>query len=125
MSASMLLAPLQGLLQYFQQNRFARDDKMDEALLAIKTALIESRKYAEESHGKKAFNRQREYELSQLWGTAAVKCRHASNDLAMRLNDKSLYWSDTLEWSAEEVIARRIDFESIETSFNELLNRHS
>ena len=38
-----------------------------------------------------------------------------------RLNDKSLYWSDKFQWSGEEILAKRIDFESIEKTIRELL----
>ena len=117
---SVLLAPLQGLLTYFQEDHRVREEKKDAALLAIKTALIESRKYVELSGG---CDREKEYDLAQLWADAAVKARHASQDLAERLNDKSAYWSGNLEWSREEVLARRIDFASVEAAVNELLRK--
>lgn len=120
---SVLLAPLQGLLTYFQRDRHVRDEKRDAALLAIKTALIESRKYVELSSGESGRDREKEYVLAQLWADAAVKARHASQDLAERLNDKSAYWSENLKWSREEVLARRIDFASVEVAVNELLRQ--
>ena len=118
---SVFLAPLQNLLGTFQKERHYRSDKKDAALLAIQKALIETKKYAEGSSGRKVVNREKEYELSQLWAEAAVKARHASQDLADRLNDKSLYWSDRFEWSREEILAKRIDFEAIERTIRELL----
>ena len=116
-----LLNPLQGLLTYFQKDRHVRDDKKDAALLAMKKALIESRKYVEFSEGKNCFDREKEYELAQLWADAAVKVRYASEDLAMRLNDKSAFWSDQFKWSRKEILERRIDFDSVEASINDLL----
>jgi hypothetical protein len=120
---SVLLAPLQGLLTYFQKDRHVRDDKKDAALLAIKKALIESRKYVELSDGESCFDREKEYDLSQLWADAAVKARYVGRDLALRLNDKSAYWSEEFKWSREEVLARRIDFASVEAAVNELLRK--
>src|SRR5260370_1420334 len=96
--ASVLLAPLQGLLTYFQSNRHVRDERKDAALLAIKKALIESRKYVELSDGGSRLDREKEYVLSQLWAEAAVKARHFGGGLAERLNDKSKYWSEELKW---------------------------
>ena len=55
----------------------------------------------------------KEYELSQLWADAAIKARHASKDLAVRLNDKSAYWSEKLKWSREEVLARLLGVVSV------------
>lgn len=42
--ASVFLAPLQGLLTTFQTERHYKNAKIDEALLAIKKALLESKK---------------------------------------------------------------------------------
>lgn len=120
---SLLLAPLQGLLTYFQKDRNVRDEKKDSALLAIKKALIESRMYVELSESEYCFDRKKEYELSQLWADAAVKARHASQDLAERLNDKSAYWAQKFKWSRKEVLARRIDFASVEAAVDELLHQ--
>ena len=121
MGASVFFAPLQGLLSYFQQDRHYRDDKKDAALLAIQTALIETRKYVEESGGDKCFDRDKEFRLSTLWAEAAIKARHVSNEMAQRLNDKSMYWSDQFEWSHEEVSSRQIDLDSIQDQVSALL----
>lgn len=118
----LLLAPLLNLLGIFQKERHYQSDKTDAALLAIQKALIETKKYAEVSSDRKVSNREKEYELSQLWAEASVKARHASEDLANRLNDKSLLWSATFEWSREEILAKRIDFDSIEGTIRELLS---
>jgi len=118
--ASVFLGPLQGLLSTFQSERHYKDDKKDEALNAIHKALLETKKYIELSNGVE--DREKEYELAQLWAGASVKSRHANQELMERLRDKSKYWADTIEWSREEVLEKKIDFESIEKQINELLN---
>ncbi|WP_369160805.1 hypothetical protein [Candidatus Thiodiazotropha sp. LNASS1] len=117
--ASVFLAPLQGLLSTFQSERHYKDNKKDEALHAIHAALLETKKYIELSDGVE--DREKEYQLAQLWAEASVKSRYASEELMMRLQDKSKYWSDTIEWSRDEILAKKIDFESIENQINELL----
>jgi len=118
--ASIFLGPLQGLLNTFQSERHYKDDKKDEALHAIHTALLETKKYIELSNGVE--NREKEYELAQLWADASVKSRYASEELMERLRDKSKYWADTIEWSRDEIIEKNIDFESIEKQLDELLS---
>lgn len=122
MGLSGLLSPLQSLLNTFQPERHYTDEKKDAALLAINEALIETKKYLEECADKKCSDRDREFKLSALWSNAAVKARYASNELASRLQNKSLYWSGTLEWSREEVIDKKIDLESIQNEILSLLN---
>jgi hypothetical protein len=121
MGLSSLLGPLQNLLGTFQAERHYRDEKKDAALLAINTALIETKKYIEESEGKKNFSRAREFQLSQLWSEAATKARYANAALALRMQDKSLYWSDQLEWPEDIVSGKEIDIDSIQNTVNDLL----
>lgn len=118
---SILLTSLQNLLTFFQKERHYKDDKKDAALEAINTALISTRQYIEESQGQKCHDRLREFEISRLWADAAVKSRHANEELAIRLNDKSAYWSDKLEWSEEERNIRKIDLISIQDEVKALL----
>lgn len=61
--------------------------------------------------------------MAQLWSDASVKARHASEELAIQLEDKSKYWSDNIEWSREEIIDKKNDFPSIEKQIDELLRK--
>lgn len=120
-TASVLLGPLQNLLGYFQRERQYKSDKKDAALSAINNALTETLKYLERGGAEKCLDRMEELRLSNLWKDAAIKARHVSEEMAMRLNDKSLYWADSLEWSREEVVRRRIDIQSVQSGFSALL----
>jgi hypothetical protein len=122
MDASVFLGPLQNLLSTFQTERHYLDGKTDEALLAMQAALIKTKRYLEDSKGKKCFDRGREFELSELWAEAAIKARYASGDLSSRLSDKSLYWSDQFEWSADEVREKGIELNSLEEKIKSLLS---
>ena len=121
MGLSSLLGPLQNLLGTFQSERHYRDEKKDAALSAINAALIETKKYIEESDGKRNFSRAREYHLSQMWADAATKARYASADLSVRMQDKSLYWSDNLDWPQDVILDKGIDINSIQKAVNDLL----
>ncbi|SRR6266478_1390897 len=123
MSLSVLFGPLQNLLGTFQSERHYKDEKTDAALLAINKALIETKRYVEKSGGVNSFDRNEEYNLSQLWAEAATKARHASSELAARLQNKSLYWSEDLKWSSEEVLEKQIDFDSIQKQVQDLLKK--
>ena len=121
MEASVLLGPLQSLLGWFQKNRQHQDAQKDVALEAINKALIASMKYSEEQSESQTPNRDREFELTELWTNAATKVRHASIELAERLQDKSVYWSRQIKWSREEVLLKRIDFAAVQHEISLLL----
>ncbi|WP_428384137.1 hypothetical protein [Nevskia ramosa] len=120
--ATVLLGPLQNLLGWFQKNQMHKDQQKDEALAAINKALFASMKYSEEQQQSGLTNRDREFELGELWAHAAAKVRHASDDLAMRLHDKSIFWSSSIKWSREEVLLKRIDFEAVQHEIKLLLS---
>ena len=112
-----ILAPLQKVLNTFQKERHYQDKKKEDALKAIQKALIETKRYVERSK----HNRETEYDLAQLWADAATMVRYANTELAERLNDKSKYWQDTFIWSHEEILEKRIDFDSIEKQISDML----
>ncbi len=117
----MFIEPLQNLLAWMQKERHLKDQQKDEALVAINSAILATKKYIELSGGEKCHDRNSEYELAQMWSHAAIKARHASQELAVRLQDKSAYWSDQFEWSADEVLKRQIDLDGIQEQIRGLL----
>lgn len=56
----------------------------------------------------------KEYEIAELWEGASVKVMPANEGITTRLQDKSNFWSDKIEWSWAEVIDKGIDFSAIE-----------
>jgi hypothetical protein len=80
----VLLAPLNGLLDFFQKNRHHASEESrhaeaqrQEALQATYIALVATKKYQESN----VHNRDKEFELSQLWATAAIKSRKFFEDI--------------------------------------------
>lgn len=124
MGLSSLLGPLQNLLGTFQAERHYKDEKKDAALSAINVALIETKKYIEESNGQRHFDRAREFQLSKLWADAATKARYASSELSIRMQNKALYWSDNFDWPDEVVLDKGIDLDSIQQTVLGLLNQN-
>ncbi|TWT17110.1 hypothetical protein FQY83_17375 [Luteimonas marina] len=121
MDGSVLLTPLQKLLEFFQKDRHHKDAQKDAALLAVSEAINATLKYEEESGGQKGFDRAQEYKLSQLWSDASVKVRHISRDLSRRLGEKTEYWADKLEWAPSELVERKIRLVEIRQAFRDLL----
>jgi len=98
-----------------------KDEQKDAALEAINKALFASMKYVEEQQGLNQPNRDREFELAELWANAAAKVRHASLGLSAQLQDKSIYWTKPIKWSREEVLRKRIDFVAIQHEIKQLI----
>ena len=119
--ATVFLGPLQNLLGWFQKNRMHKDEQKDAALEAINRALFASMKYVEEQQRSNLPNREREFELAELWANAAARVSHASSELSVRLQDKSVYWTKPIKWSRDEVLEKRIDFEAIQREIRQLI----
>ena len=106
------------ILELWQKTKHEKNKQIDDALRTIQKALNETKQYIEFSDS----SRVDEYKLSELWTEASIKIRHASAELAEILNNKALYWQDSVEWSREEVLDKKIDFGSIEKQINNLLS---
>ena len=117
------LGPLQSLLAWFQKHRTVKSEQKDFALNAMNKALLATQKYLEKKGADGFADRAREFELAEFWAEAATKARHASVELAARLNDKSQYWSESLKWSREEVLLKRIDIASMQHEIKQLLSQ--
>ena len=118
---TVFLGPLQNLLAWFQKHKGVKNEQKDLALHAMNKALVATKRYLEEKGAEGPTDRSREFGLAELWADAATKARHASGDLAAKLNDKSQYWSEPLKWSREEVLLKRIDLESLQHEARQLL----
>ncbi|RRC97696.1 hypothetical protein EHS89_16070 [Amphritea balenae] len=118
--AEIFLGPLQGLLSTLQSERHYKDKNTDEALLAIKSALLQTKKHIE--LGGHERDRAKEYELAELWSEASIKARRANIPFADALNEKSRYWEDQEVWEEDQAIAKGIKFSQIEGQLDELLS---
>lgn len=116
--AEVFLSPLQGLLSTLQSERHYKDKNFDEALQAIKTALLETKKHIELGGDNR--DREREYYLAGLWSTASIKARRANIPFTEALSEKSRYWEDQNIWEEDQVIAKGIKFSHIEAQIEDL-----
>ena len=119
--AEIFLSPLQGILSTLQSERHYKDKNFDEALIAIKAALLESKKHVE--LGGHERDRAKEYDLAMMWADASVKARRANIPIADALSEKSNYWEDQNIWEEDQIVAKGIKFDQIESQIDELLSR--
>jgi hypothetical protein len=113
---------IKDLLGWIQGRADRNDEKVLSGLRSLMAAILATKKY-EEFHVDTAVNRQMEFELAELWAKAAVEMREINNDLAMRLGDKSRYWSEPVKWGEEMTVAKRIKLVSLDEEVQKLLKK--
>lgn len=118
--AEVFLSPLQGLLSTLQSERHYKDKNFDEALLAIQTALLETKKHIELEGANR--DREKEFELAGLWSEASIRAKRAKIPFAEALSQKSRYWADQNAWEEDQIIAKGIKFPEIEAQIEDLLS---
>lgn len=118
MDLEILLSPLQSILDTFQSKKHYQNKNVDSTLLSIKKALLETKKYIETSNETR--DRNKEYELSELWVEASIKAKRAKMDWII-LDKKSKYWEDSNIWSKKRVLDNGIDIPSMEKQIDILL----
>lgn len=69
-------------LGLIREGQKARNEKTDHALLALYVALTETKSYIESREKGKRRNRNREFELAQLWHNASIPLRTIDKDFA-------------------------------------------
>jgi hypothetical protein len=120
-SLSTFLIAVKDLLEALQKQKIIRDQKLDEALEAIVSAIFETRKYIERTNTNEK-DRVKELDLSKLWKVAAIKVRKIDPALATRLQFKSLYWEDAMCLSRKEILEKGIALRQVEDEFKKLFS---
>lgn len=122
----VVLAPLQGLLGFFQKERHERlhnaqlaETQRQEALQAMYAALVATKRCQELN--SQAPDRARELELSQLWATAAIKSRTYVKEATGWNANKAEYWLSQMKWPDEAVRAKGIDLATVEARILQLM----
>jgi hypothetical protein len=120
-----------GLFKSFQsiERRTVDDPEATNiALEALNRAVVATRQYearmtAREAEMPGTAERQLEEEarIGGLWQEAAIRMRRVEADFAPVLRDKALYWFEGFHWDAEEVRARGIDWDSIQSWIDKLI----
>lgn len=118
------------LIDMFRGEQRYNKKLADAALTAISTAVVATRSYEARvkrteggSRKSNSRNRDEEMRIGGLWQAAAIATRNVSPEFAGRLNEKALYWFTNFPWGAEEVLAKGINWASIDASLKELLAR--
>lgn len=120
-SLSSFLLAAKDLLETLQKQKIIRDQRLDDGLEAIVSAMIDTRKYIERESAKER-DRQKELDLSKSWRLAAIKIRKINPDLATKLRFKSLYWEDAMNISRKEILEKGIALKQVEDEFRKLLS---
>lgn len=128
MDISTAISAIANVLGLFQKDSYHDDDlnrhfeeKRQEALQAMYTALIATRQYQEAQ--PKGVDRSKQFELSNLWATAAIKSKSFVAE-AMPMNlAKARYWLDRIKASDEQVKAEGIDLDTVEMRIRELIEQ--
>jgi hypothetical protein len=120
-----LLGPLKDWLKLNSDVRNTRRQEEREALLALYTALNETRLYVNSQDATRLSRRsssgsppnprspEREEQLCRLWMEASVRLRHLNRDLAARCLIKSDYWAEPDSWADADVRAARIELDRV------------
>lgn len=98
-----------------------KDERTDQALFALYTALVETRAYVDELKKTKRRNRRKEYALAKLWSDASVPLRHIDRDLAYRCFLKGSYWLERDTWSQARIKRSGIELRTVFEATRELL----
>jgi hypothetical protein len=120
MAVEVLFLPLEKILEYFKNNRWRREDRIEKAIDAISEALNASLQYVEQSRGQKGTDRDIEFSLARLWAKASISCLFIAPELSLQLHTKEEYWQDHLEWSDEAINTSKISFDHIKAELQKL-----
>jgi len=110
-----------GLLPTVEKMSSARQNKKDDALVAISKALNETYLYYRDIEGGKARNLETEGELSRLWAAAAIPLRHLDQELASVCEYKSEYWVNPDTWNDEKIKVLGIGLRKVRDDYRRLL----
>jgi hypothetical protein len=95
----------------------------EQALKALSDAYHATQAYYSSRHGGAAGNRQREWEIANLWDRLSIQLRKRDERLASQLGLKSRYWREGALWNDEQIRDAGIGLEQIWAEANVLLNR--
>ena len=113
--------PLKDFVLWLSDRGEKLNQAEDGALRAIQLAINRTKQYEEGLASSSQVDRDKEFELSELWFDAAAKAKLANNELALRLGKKARYWSDSERWPREKVVAAGITLTSLEDDVERLL----
>jgi hypothetical protein len=124
----LLLAPLQGLLDFFQKDRHHVEDrsqkieeKRQDALRAMYNALVRTHKYIDAQPD--GMDRDKQLELSKLWADAAISSRTYLKTEEPWIMEKANYYLSKIEWPHDRVVETGIDLATVEKRISQLIKQ--
>ena len=111
-------------LGLIRERRKYRNERIDQALYALYTALNETKAYIQHLDSGKRRNRKREWAIAKLWHDASVPLRDIDRDLAERCFMKGSYWLEPDTWTEVMVKNKRIKLDQVMKSTRNLLMKH-
>ena len=98
-----------------------RTEKVDHALLALYTALSETRAYITDREKGKRRNHEREFEIARLWQSASIPLRTIDKEFAERCFDKGGYWMEPDIWDKKLIEEKGIAIDAVFDATRKLL----
>jgi hypothetical protein len=108
-------------LGLIRDSRKQRNEKIDQALYALYTALNETKAYIDDLDSGKKRNRKREWAIAKLWHDASVPLRGIDRDLAERCFIKGSFWLEPDTWTDVMIKRKRIKLDQVMRSTRKLL----
>jgi hypothetical protein len=117
---------LSDLVEGLVKERRHRAKQVDDALLAINDAVVATRSYettVRDSADKLIQGRRRpeeEARIGGLWNVASIRTQEINPQVASQLYIKALFWLGAFPMSTEEIVANKIDWNSVYLAINKL-----
>jgi hypothetical protein len=108
------------LLTLGGQQKLRRNQEYDQALTAIKNALIETKLYLADYRRTNVENRETEKSLARLWIDAGLTIGKYDPGFAERCFSKSEYWTNPGNWDSTQIREAGIKIERIDEYFRQL-----
>jgi hypothetical protein len=108
-------------LERIRTGRKLRDERTDQALFALYTAINETKSYIETLRSGKRRNRKKEYAIAKLWRRASVPLRKINVKFADRCFSKGNYWMEPDVWTDAMIKKKKIRMDQVLKSIRDIL----
>jgi hypothetical protein len=108
-------------LGLIREGRKQRTERIDQALLALYTALAETKAYIEDRNRGKRRNLKREFALARLWHSASIPLRVIDKGFANQCFLKGSYWLEPNTWDKKKIEQTGIAIDAVFEATRKLL----
>jgi hypothetical protein len=114
------LSEISWFFDWVRETGVRRTEKIDKAVEALGSALMETRIYIRDRSDKAQRSTERENELAKLWMDASHSLRRIRNDTAKIARMKSEYWLDPERWQGDASEEDAIAIENVIKKYDDL-----